>query len=147
LAEASDGPIERATLHGLKTIRVVADPPDQELQRAGVTAAKLVAIAEQRLQKAGLATDSDAVEFVGLHVTGAHAKKKMSAVCITLGLYQNVTLVRDAKIKATVETWSGESVLLSPPEMFYEAVANTVNQLIDQFAEAFRKANPKEAQP
>jgi hypothetical protein len=143
-ASASDGPIERATLRGLKTVRVVVDPPDEELQRAGVTAAKLVAMVEQRLQKAGLTPDSSAVEFLGLRVTAAHAKKKNSAVCLTLGLYQNVTLVRDPKIKATTETWAGESVVLAPPELFYEAVANTVNQLVDQFADAFRTANPKE---
>jgi len=143
-AGASDGPIERATLKGLKAVRVAVDPPDAELQRAGVTTTKLVAMIEQRLQKAGMATDNSAVEFVGLRVSAAHARKKPSAVSLTLGLYQIVTLVRDPKIKATTETWSGESVVLAPPELLHEAVSNTVNQLVDQFADAFRKANPKE---
>jgi hypothetical protein len=143
-AGASDGPIERATLKGLKAVRVAVDPPDDELQRAGVTTSKLVALLEQRLQKAGLETDKNAVEFVGLRVTAAHARKKPSAVSLTLGLYQNVTLVRDPKIKATTETWSGESIVLAPVEVLYDAVSNTVNQLVDQFADAYRKANPKE---
>jgi len=144
VAAASDGPIERATLRGLKGLRVAVDPPDKELQSAGLTAGKLAAMVEQRLQKGGLTIDKDAIEFVGLRVTAAHAKKKPAAVCMTLGLYQNINLVRDATIKATVETWSGDSVVLAPPELLYEAVSNTVNQLVDQFADAYRQANAKQ---
>ena len=143
-AGASDGPIERATLRGLKAVRVIVDPPDEELRRAGVTAAKLVAMVEKRMEKAGIPTDSNAVEFIGMRITAAHAKKKSSAVCLTLAVYQNVNLTRDPKIKATTETWSGESVVLAPPELLFEAVSNTVNQLVDQFADAYRIANPKE---
>jgi hypothetical protein len=139
---ASDGPMDRATLRGLKAVRVIVDPPDAELQRAGVTATKLAAQISQIVTKAGLTVDNQAIEFVGLHVTAAHAKKKSSAVCLTLGLYQNVALARDATIKTTTETWSGESVVLAPPELFTDAVADTVSQLVDQFIEAFRSANP-----
>jgi hypothetical protein len=138
---ASDGPIERATLHGLKGVRVIVDPPDEDLAGEGVTTAKLIAMVEQRMQKAGVATDNNAVEFIGLRVTAAHARKKPSAVCLRLALYQNVTLVRDPKIKATTETWSGESVVLAPPGLFLEAVSNTVDQLVGQFADAYRAAN------
>jgi hypothetical protein len=138
---ASDGPIERATLRGLKSVRVIVDPPDEGLAGEGITTAKLIAMVEQRMQKAGLTADNSAVEFIGLRVTAAHARKKPSAVCIRLALYQNVTLVRDPKIKATTETWSGESVVLAPPGLFYEAVSNTVDQLVDQFADAYRAAN------
>jgi hypothetical protein len=141
---ASDGPIERATLRGLKAVRVIVDPPDQDLQKAGITAAKLTEMIEQRMKQMGMQVDSQAVEFVGLRVTAAHEKKKNSAVCLTLALYQNVTLARDPKIKATTETWSGDSVVLAPPQLFFEAVSNTVNQLVDQFANAFRTANPAE---
>jgi len=142
-AAASDGPIERATLRGLKAVRVAVDPPDQELQHAGITAGKLATMLEQRLQKGGVPLDPTAVEFLGFRVTAAHSKKKPSAVCLILGLYQNVTLVRDAKVKATIETWSGDSVVLAPPELFFEAISNTVNQLADQFAQAWRQSNPK----
>jgi hypothetical protein len=144
LAGASDGPIERATLRGLKAVRVAVDPPDDELQRAGVTAGKLAAMVEKRLEKAGVPTDKSAVEFVGLRVTAAHSRKKPSALCLMLGLYQNVTLARDPKVKATIETWSGESVVLAPPGLFFEAISNTVDQLVDQFADAYRQENPKQ---
>jgi hypothetical protein len=140
-ADGSDGPIERATLRGLKSVRVAVDPPDEELHRAGITAGKLAVMVEKRLQKAGLQTDNNAVEFVGLRVTAAHSKKKPSALCLTLGLYQNVTLVRDPTVKATLETWAGESVVLAPAELFFEAISNTVDQLVDQFADAYKQAN------
>lgn len=144
-AIASDGPIERATLRGLKALRVAVDPPDAEMRRAGLTATKLTTMVEERMQKDGVPIDTNAVEFLGLRITAAHANRKQpSAVCLTLGLYQNVTLVRDPKVKATLETWSGDSVVLSPAELFHEAVSNTVNQLVDQFANAYRQANPKE---
>jgi hypothetical protein len=142
-ARASDGPIERATLRGLKAIKVIVDPPDAELQRAGVTAKNLAAQIAQRLERGGLPVDNNAIEFVGLTVTAAHVKKKTSAVSLTLGVYQNVALARDPAIKTTTETWSTESVVLVPPELFSEAVADTVNQLVDQFASAFRLSNPK----
>jgi hypothetical protein len=143
-AQASDGPIERATLRGLKALRVAVDPTDEQLQRAGVTVAKVATMVEQQLQKAGLATDENAIEFLGVRITAAHAKKQSSAVCLSLGLYQNVTLARDTKIKAITETWSGDSVVLSPPQLFFEAVSSTINQLVDQFVVAYRAANAKE---
>ena len=140
---SSDSPIDRATLRGLKAIKVIVDPPDAELQHGGVTARNLATQIVARLEKAGLGVDNNAIEFVGLHLTAAHVKKKTSAVSLTLGLYQTVALARDPAIKTTTETWSGESVVLVPPGLFSEAVADTVNQLVDQFVAAFRSANPK----
>src|SRR5947209_3366616 len=95
---ASDSPIDRATLRGLKGVNIIVDPPDAELQRGGVTAKNLVTQIGQRLEKAGLPVDTKAAEFVGLHLVAAHAKKKASAVCLTLGLYQTVALGRDPAI-------------------------------------------------
>jgi hypothetical protein len=139
----SDGPVDRATLRGLKGVKVIVDPTDAELQRGGITAANLATQIARRLEKGGLPVDSNAVEFVGLHVMAAHAKKKSSAICLTLALYQTVALARDPTIKTTTETWSGESVVLVPPELFSQAVADTVDQLVDQFIGAFLEVNAK----
>jgi len=141
---ASDGPLDRATLRGLKSLKIIVDPLDAELQRGGVTSKNLVTQIAQRLEKGGVPVDDNAVAFVGLHLTAAHAKKKTSAVFLSLGLYQTVSMARDPSIKTTTETWSGESVVLVPPELFSQAVGDTVDQLVDQFIGAFRSANPKE---
>ena len=119
----------------------------RELQRAGVTAGNLAVMVAQRLEKDGLTVNKDANEFVGLHVTAVHARKKTSAVALTLGLYQSVSLARDPAIKTITETWSGESVVLVPPELFSQAVAETVDELVDQFAGAFERLIPNRSGP
>ena len=136
--------MDRATLRGLKAVKVVVDAPAiAGLQQAGVTGSKLVARMEQRLAKADIPVDNNAAEFVGLRVAFAHAKKKDYALALTLSMYQNVTLSRDRAVKTIAETWSGESVLLVPPKLLTEAMSNTVDQLVDQFIAAYRAANEK----
>ena len=141
-APPSDAPMDRATLRGLKAVRAVVDAP-AAMEQAGVTGAKLAAQMEQRLTKAGIPIDRQALEFVGLRVTFAHARKTDYALAVTLSMYQNVTLTRDPAIKTMAETWSGESVLLVPPKLLNEAMSNTVNELVDQFIAAWQAANPK----
>jgi hypothetical protein len=139
----SDAPLDRATLRGLKAVRAVVDSPDSAgLAQAGLTHAKLAAQIEQRLSKAGIPVDPNAKEFVGLRVTFAHARKTDYALGMTLAMYQNVTLAREASIKTMAETWSGESILLVPPRLVGEAMTNTLDQLVDQFVTAYKAANP-----
>ena len=143
-AVSSDAPMDRATLRGLKSLRAVVDAPDGvALEQAGLTPAKLATQIEQRLAKAGITVDSNAREFVGLRLTFAHARKTDYALGLTLGMYQNVALARDASMKTMAETWSGDSILLVPPRMIGEAVSNTIDQLVDQFIAAFRSVNPQ----
>ena len=87
--------------------------------------------------------DKDAVEFLGLHITFAHGRKTDYALSLNLAMYQKVTLARDPNLKTTADTWSGESVLLTPPKLLDDAISNTVNQLVDQFVDAYLSANPK----
>ena len=142
-AAPSDAPLDRATLRGLKTVKAVVDSADGvAMQAAGLTPAKLAAQIEQRLAKAGIPVDPKAIEFVGLRITFAHARKTDYALGVTLGMYQNVTLTRDPAVKTMAETWSGDSILLVPPRLLAEAVANTVDQLTDQFIAAYRSTNP-----
>lgn len=141
---SSDAPLDRATLRGLKAVKAIVDSPDGDaLQQAGLTTAKLAGQIEQRIAKAGIPVDPNAREFVGLRVTFAHAKKTDYALGLTLAVYQNVSLSRDPAMKTMAETWSGESILLVPPRMLGEAVANTLDQLVDQFIAAYRSANPQ----
>ena len=136
--------MDRATLRGLKAVKAVIDFSDGAvMQQSGLTVGKLASQIEQRLEKEGVPVDSGAHEFVGLRVTFAHARKTDYALGLTLGLYQNVSLVRDPTMKTMAETWSGDSILLVPPRMLGEALSNTVDQLVDQFIAAYRSANPR----
>ncbi len=142
-AGAGDTPLERATLKGLKAVSVTIDSIDPELQRQGLSAQALQSRVERALSSAGVAVDANAVEFIGLQITAAQAKRTDAALCIDLGLYQGVSLQRDREIKTAAATWGAHSVLLSPPKQVSQSALETVDQLVKQFADAYRSANPK----
>ena len=116
--------------------------PDAELESWGMSRGAMAARIEQRLGKSGVPIDHNAVEFLGLRVTMAHAKRTSYALCLALGMYQTVALARDASVKTSAETWSTESVVLVPPKMLEEALETTIDQLADEFLAAFRAVNP-----
>jgi hypothetical protein len=140
-ASANDSQLERNSLRGLATFSIVVDPPESELQDRGLTVATVQTEVEQRLLKAGLHVDTSASEFVGIRIVAAHGKRTDFAVCIMLGFYQAVCLRRDPAIVTAAPTWTAESVLLVPPRQFREAWIDGLDQLIDQFANAWESAN------
>jgi hypothetical protein len=143
LFAAGDGPLDRATLRGLKAVSVVVDPLDPELRKEGLSGPALQRKVEQRLQRAGIPVDANAVDFVGLRILGAQAKRTSVALAIDLGVYQAVVLVRDKQTKTATETWAVRSVVLSPPKQVYESSSETIDQLVDQLVTAYRAVNPQ----
>ncbi len=141
LTAAGDSPLERATLKGLKAVNIVIDPLDAELQSEALSGDKLRAQVQQRLQAAGIAVDPQAVEFLGLRITAAQAKRTPVALCVDLNVYQPVILARDKNVKTATETWGAHSVLLAPPRQVSDSSAETVDQLVQQFVAAYRSAN------
>jgi len=139
--QATDLPMDRATLRGLKAVKVVVDLP-AEIEQTGVTRASMSLAVQHGLEKAGIPFDANAIEFLGLRVTIAHDKRTPYAICLSLGVYQNVSLSRDPAVKSTTETWSGDTIILAPRKLLQEAVSTSVNELVDQFVGAFRAANP-----
>ncbi|MBZ5583935.1 MAG: hypothetical protein LAQ30_17330 [Acidobacteriia bacterium] len=140
---AGDTPLERATLKGLTAVSVTVDSLDSELQREGLSAQAVQSEVERGLSSAGIAVDPKAAEFVGVRITAAQAKRSDVALCVDLGLYQGVFLQRDRNIKTAVETWGAHSVLLSPARQVSQSATDTLDQLVRQFADAYRSANPK----
>jgi hypothetical protein len=140
-ASANDSQLERNTLRGLATFSVVVDPPESELQERGLTVAAIQTEVEQRLSNAGLRIDNSTSEFVGIRIIAAHGKRTDFAVCVMLGVYQAVCLRRNPTIITAAPTWTAESVLLVPPRQFREAWIDGLDQLVDQFANAWKTAN------
>jgi hypothetical protein len=140
-SRANDSPLDRNTLRGLMAFNVVVDEPEQELQDRGLTAAAVETEVEQHLLRAGLHVDKNAYEFVGIQIRAAHAKKTDFALCITLAVYQAVSLKRDPSIASATPTWSVESVLLVPPKQIAEAWMDGVDELIGQFVTAWGAVN------
>ena len=62
---------------------------------------------------------------------------------ITIGLYQPVVLVRDAKVRTATQTWEVETILMADPKQLFRASMESVDELADRFVAAFRSVNPK----
>src|SRR5579862_1720605 len=103
--QASDAPVDRATLHGLKALKVAIDPLGPELEAEGLHAADLQASIEERLSKAGVVLDQSAREFLGLRVIAVREVKGSYGICLSLGFYQSVFLERDPNTKTVTQTW------------------------------------------
>ncbi len=140
---AADTPLERATIRGLKAVNIVVDPLDQELVRAGLSSTAFRIRIEERLQQAGVPVDSNAREFLGLHVSSVRAKRMPVAMALTLALYQPVVLVRDNKIRTATITWNVETVMMSGDKALQGSANQSVEELADEFVQAWRAVNPK----
>lgn len=137
---AGDGPLDRATLRGLKALNVIVDPIGPDLARGGLTADALRGRLERALSTSGITFDPQAAEFLALRVTSAQGKRTDVAISVSLSVYQPVILARN-KEKTATDTWEIESVILAPPKQVQESVAETVELLVRQFAQSHRSAN------
>lgn len=140
---AGDAEIDRATLRGLKAVGVVIDQMDPALEKDAMSAATLRAEIEDRLERGGLAVDRNAKEFLGLRVTSVRGKGTPVAVCFALAMYQPVILSRDSAIRTATGTWEVDTVLLSPLKMLRDGTKDSVDELVDQFIQAYKAVNTK----
>jgi len=148
---ASDTDMDRATLRGIKAVKVIVDPAPPESERAGLDRDHLHARIEQNLRDAGITIDGDATEFVGLNITSVRGVKTNAfslkssplSLMIGLGVYQVVTLSRDKTSKTVAETWSQQRVMSAAPKAAAEAVSSAVDELADEFVKAYRSVNPQ----
>ena len=144
LVGAGDAPLDRATLRGLTAVNVVVDHVDPALQKEEITQGALQARVAERLRAAGIKVDEKAPDFIGLRVMHVREGRfSPYALCLNLGAYQQVVLVRDAKVKTSTQTWEVETVLAAGGKAVYRACMNSVDELVDRFGAAWREANGK----
>jgi hypothetical protein len=141
-AFAGDTQLDRSTLRGLKTISVVVDPLDPELERAGIIGDVLRARLARHMETADLAVDAKAPGFLGLRLMHVRRSRGPYALCLTLGVYQPVTLERDRQIKTVTQTWELQTVLISDPKGLTDAAIGAIDELLDGFVVAYRSVNP-----
>jgi hypothetical protein len=143
--------MDRATLRGLKAVKVVVDPLGPELEREGLDANRFRGSVEQKLRFASIKVDNDVNEFVGLSISFAQAGKKVLSIkkgssfslTIGLGVYQVAVLTRDMATKTVVETWGAEKTASSSARGLDHEVSNAVDDLVDQFVKAYLSVNPR----
>jgi hypothetical protein len=140
---AGDAPLDRATLRGVKSVNIVLDPLDPALEQQGIAPGALASRIEARLTAANVAVDPAAAEFLGLRITSVRANKGPFALSLSIGLYQPVVLVRDAKIRTATETWGVETVVMADAKLLQKACNETVDDLVDRFVAAYRSVNPE----
>ena len=75
---AGDSTMDRATLRGLKAVKVVIDPPPPEMERAGFDRDHLRASIEQKIRDAGIKIDNDVIEFLGLGIAMVQGGRKVA---------------------------------------------------------------------
>jgi hypothetical protein len=138
---AGDAALDRATLRDLKSISVVIDRIDPELVKEGFAEGILRGRIEDRLQNAGLPVTSKSTEFLGLRLLHVRGRRGPYALCVSLGLYQPVILVRDAKVRTATQTWEVNTVLMAEPSIVYSASLDSVDELVDRFIAAWRAVN------
>ncbi len=148
---AGDSAMDRATLRGLKGVKVVVDPPSPEIERQGVDREQLRVSIEQKLSEAGIKIDNGAFEFVGLSISSVapgrrstlSLKKGPVSLTVGLGVYQIVTLSRDQTTKTVAETWGDQRIMAAGPKGLEHELSGAVDDLVDQFVKAYRTVNPR----
>lgn len=140
---AGDAALDRATLKGLQGVGVVVDVIAPELQKLGITRDSMISRMLTRLQSKGIVIDPGAKEFVGLRITAVRGSRGPYAASLSFGLYQPVILSRDKEIRTSTQTWEIETVLMADPKVLLTACQESVDELADQFAAAFRTVNPQ----
>jgi hypothetical protein len=140
-ASGGDSPLDRATLRGVKAVRVVVDEPAQPLPKEAIPPKELQEIVTQRLLAAGIPIDPNASEFLGLNATYKRDRRGPYAAVMSLGLYQVLLLSRDREIKSIVETWSVSSLDLAQPRQLNLVSGKALEALTDQFIAAWRSVN------
>jgi hypothetical protein len=143
--------MDRATLRGLKAVKVVVDPLGNELEREGLDANRLRGNIEQRLRNEDIKIDNGVNEFIGLSIgfsqaakRGLLSRKGMYSLTVSFGVYQVAVLTRDMTTKTVVETWGVEKTISASSRDLDREVFNAVEELTDQFAKAYRTVNPRQ---
>jgi hypothetical protein len=145
-----DSAMDRATLRGIKAVKVVVDPPDPELEREGIDRERLRTSIELQLRNARIKIDPDALEFLGVSFPPVEAgrksrlaiRKTARPVAVGLGVYQLVLLSRDKETKTVAETWGQQRVVSAAGRDLEREVSSAVEELVDQFVRAYRAVNP-----
>lgn len=149
---AQDTLIARATLGGLAGVRVAVEPIDSEAEKDGFARYALQADVELRLQQGGIRvlTETERLRMPGSPVLYLRAKtfthgeiEGLYAYCIDLELGQTVRLSRDPTVSSWPPTWRSPGALGVAGARNLASVRNAVQDMVDQFINAYLAANPK----
>ena len=148
---ALNSEMNRATLQGLRGVRVLVEDLAPEVEREGLVKDHLQKSVEERLRSAGIRvlTQEEAVKapgepylYVNVNISFAKGEEEICSYSIDVALIQNVTLVRIPKQTSYAVTWSTGGVGLIAKKSLSE-LKESVEEFADIFVKAFFSVNPK----
>jgi hypothetical protein len=148
---ALNSEINRATLKGLRGVRVLVEDLAPEVERDGLVKDQLQKSVEGMLRSAGIRvlTQEEAVKapgepylYVNINTNFAKGEEEICSYSIDVALIQNVTLVRVPKQASYAVTWSTGGVGLIGKKSLSE-LKGSVEEIVDIFVKAFFSVNPK----
>jgi len=148
---ALNSEMNRATLQGLRGVRVLVEDLAPEVEREGLVKDQLQKSVEERLRSAGIRvlTQEEADQapgepylYVNVNIRFAKGEEAICSYSIDVALIQNVTLVRIPKQTSYAVTWSTGGVGLIAKKSLSE-LKESVEEFADIFVKAFFSVNPK----
>jgi len=144
---AQDLPANRAAVRGIDGVLVAVEPLDPESKAQGLTEDLLRTEVELQLLQAGLRVrtrgEFDSLREKALLYVRVSCMKNASCFgyTVSLGLRQEVVLVRDPGLSLLAETWSIGGVGAIQADNMKEAATEAVRKYVDRFLSAWKPAS------
>ena len=148
---ALNSEVNRATLQGLKGVRVLIEDLSPEVEREGLVKNQIQKSVEERLRFGGIKvlTQEETVKtpgepylYVNININLSKSEEEVCSYSIDIALIQNVTLVRNPKQTAYAVTWSTGGVGMIGKKSLGE-LKDSVEEIVDIFVKSFFTVNPK----
>jgi hypothetical protein len=138
---ATDEPVERQTLKGIKFIAVQVESLRPDVERDGLTQAQIKSDVEQRLRQSGIQVNdgASATLIVNVNAVLVGQGAPLYAVSAQVDFQQDV-VVRG--LDATASTWSIGGVA-AVGRSNLPMVRDFVRSKVDKFIDAYFSVNPK----
>ena len=142
-SRADDTLEERATLKGIKAVKVVVRDLHPDAEADGLTTGQLRRDVEMQLRKAGIPASPSAKTALNVTVNTSGRESGSYFFVIELSLTQPVALVRDRNSITLAATWRLGNFGDVVAQDLVRFVRETVGSQVDIFIRAYREQNPK----
>ncbi len=155
-ASAENSPATRLSLRGLPGVGVRIQPLSEDAQRLGISAERLEGLLRTRLKAADISLLSPVEQQrtagrpgLSLHVAALSLENDEFLYSVHLDLRQWVALLAnpDATLETALSvpatTWAPDYRFgIAPSDRVQEDLLTAVGHMVDEFVEAYRRANP-----
>jgi hypothetical protein len=140
-----DSELSRETLRGLTGVKVVVEPLEPEIERAGLTTSQLQTDVELKLRLASIKVFTQAEPAPFLYVSATAQRLPdlpIYAFSLRVELQQLVTLVRNSE-RAAATTWDSTGVAVVGASNLSQ-VRDSIKDGVDKFVNAYLSVNPRQ---